>query len=113
MTAMFRLEINDSELVAWFYCEFCDAKYEWPFTARIVHDPNAAPTAFPDARHVIMSHHFGDENLAKYGFLRCPKSGMWRDTRWIAIDSESDTTLASGEVKVTIGTPAVTTDAAN
>jgi len=31
---MLRLSVSDDHLAAKFFCEFCNAKYEWPFGAR-------------------------------------------------------------------------------
>lgn len=100
--------VSDTDLDATFFCGFCNAEYDWPFGGRIVWEGKDIQQTFPEAAHVIMSHHFGDSNLTKFGFPQCPNVGRWKDTTWEAINQDTKQRIAGGKVEVVEGYPSVT-----
>ena len=101
---MLQVKINDAKLEAGFWCEFCGKSNRWPFPSRIIWKGTPEQQAYPDARHVIMSHYIGHP---KFGFPECPMKAKWMDTVWELIDGDSETTLANGTVTMIDGWPRV------
>jgi hypothetical protein len=104
---MIRLSVSNDHLTALFSCEFCGVEYKWPFGARILWKGQPGQQTYPDMRHVILGHFWGDSNLSKYGFPACPNSQQWHDTEWQTIDVDDATNIATGKVAMNGGWPSV------
>ena len=103
---MFRLDISNKTLTATFSCPFCGAKPPWPLSARILWKGTKEQQPFPDVRHVILTHWFGNELMEKFGFPKCTQQ-KWESTTYESMDADDKALLSKGTVTVKDGYPDV------
>ncbi|HEX7677711.1 MAG TPA: hypothetical protein VF713_06280 [Thermoanaerobaculia bacterium] len=102
-----KLSVSDDGLSATFSCEFCGMDHEWPFAARILWKGESGQQSYPEIRHVVTGHFWGDSNLSKFGFPACSQSHKWHDTDWECEDADSGKIIGTGRMTMKGGWPQI------